>query len=131
MDGDDKDEAFEVATKKLRAAPLRLGNAVESATPAELWRSLEGETVFDGDNDRDKADIVFELLVFIGTTALIVESDVIDDGEADKIQNILDKDSSRNALIRARIDEIITPNAIFLRSVAKDIGMIAKVINKK
>ena len=56
---------------------------------------------------------------------MIIASAVIEDGEADRIQNIRDSDSSLNALIRARIDEMMIPSDNLRRSIGDESGKIA------
>ena len=58
-------------------------------------------------------------------TELMIASAVIEDGEADRIQNIRDSDSSLNALIRARTDEMMIPSDNLRRSIGDESGKIA------
>ena len=121
------------ATKKLSAAPpCLLGNAVESATPADI-EAVEKEEEEGGGRGGESDDSAAPGALLITTVDSLVgtASAVIEDGEADRIQNIRDNDSSLNALIRARIDEMMIPSDNLRRSIGDEIGKTAYVMTIK
>ena len=129
------DDAEVEATKKLsEAPPCLLGNAVESATPADIVaEAVEKEEEEGGGRGGESDDSAApEALLIITVDSLVgTASAVIEDGEADRIQNIRDNDSSLNALIRARIDEMMIPSDNLRRSIGDEIGKIAYVMTIK